>query len=103
MFARGPPSPLGSMEKKAGPPVKGTPAYIRISNSISLFLDAVYSIACFSLAGFDLQTVLLGRSGQEAPHAVRLPAGGLPDLAQRGSLRSSDQRQDLGALALRAR
>jgi len=72
-------------------------------NSVSLFPDAVHSIAGFSLAGFDLQTVFLGRSGQEAPHAVRGPAGGLPNLAQRGSLRSSDQRQDLRALALRAR
>jgi hypothetical protein len=35
-------------------------------NSMSLFLDAVHSIASFSLAGFDLQTVFLGRSGQEA-------------------------------------
>ena len=68
-------------------------------NSMSLFLDAVHSIASFSLAGFDLQTVFLGRSGQEAPHAVRELAGGLPNLAQRGSLRSSDQ----GALALWAR
>jgi hypothetical protein len=69
-----------------------------------LLLNAVQPIATLSPRGLDLQIMLLGCGGQEAPHAVRpgvrLPARGLPDLGQRGSLGASYHRQDLGALAL---
>ena len=68
-----------------------------------LFLDVVHPIATLILRGLDLQIMLFGRAGQEAAHAVRLPAGSLPDLGQGGSLRPPDQCQDLGALALGAR
>ena len=44
-----------------------------------LFPDLVYPIATLRLGGLDLQTLLLGRGRQEAPHAVRLPSGALLD------------------------
>ena len=44
--------------------------------------DFVKAIAGFGFCGFDFEPVLLGGSGEEAPHAVGLPVGRLLDLGE---------------------
>ena len=68
-----------------------------------LFFDLIDAIPRLRLRGFDLEPVLLGRSGKEAADAVGLPIRGFLDLGEAGALGSPNQRQDLRALALGAR
>jgi len=68
-----------------------------------LLMDVVLPIASLILHGLDLQIMFLGRAGQEAAHAVRLPPRSLPDLGKGSSLWPPNQCQNLGAFALSAR
>src|ERR1700722_4060922 len=65
--------------------------------------DLVEAIARLGSCGFDLEPVLLGGSGEEAPYAMSLPVGRLRDLGECGAFGPFDHRQDLCALAVGAR
>ena len=65
--------------------------------------DLVEAVARFCFCGFDFERVLLGGSGEEAPHAVGLPRHCFHDLGQRGTFSPFDHRQDFRALAFGAR
>src|SRR5882724_10394428 len=60
----------------------------------SLFGCLVDRVAGFVLRGCDVDLVLLGGGGNEAPNAVGLPVGGLHDLGGDGTLDTSDHLQD---------
>ena len=68
-----------------------------------LFADRVAALAGLILQRFDLEPVLLGGGGEEASDAVGLPGNRFHNLGQSRPLGPPDQRQDLRALALRAR
>src|SRR5690242_15332397 len=70
---------------------------------IGLAFHRENALSGFVAAGGDLELMLLGSSGQEAPHTVCLPPRDANDLGQSRSLGPPDQLQDTGALALRPR
>ena len=66
-----------------------------------LRLDVVNALAILALAGLQLQAQFLANlRAQEAPHAVRLPAGGPVEIRERGTLLAAQQLDDRRALAV---
>src|SRR5258708_6840805 len=86
--------PIGESKKSAG--VAGA----RWKGRVLSAGDLIEPIARFGFGGFDFEPVLLGSSGEEAPHTVGLPVGRLLDLGEGGAFGSFDQRQDFRALAV---
>src|SRR3990172_7411644 len=61
----------------------------------------VNALAVLALAGLELQAHFLAHlRAQEAPHAVRLPAGGLGEIRERRSFLAAQQPDNRGALAV---
>ena len=76
-------------------PPRGFPGGCRRPASSGSGFDGIAALSVFAFRGFYRQAQLLTNPGQEAPHGMRLPAGGLHQFLQGCAIRPLQQVQDL--------